>query len=229
MKNKPTRTPLRLSPVHSELRSLLGTWQNVNGMPTLMTVATPIEHQLKTLALADVSCLMRTGVKGAGAAKWLQEQGIVDLPVPNSWQPLVDGGLIARLGFTEFLIEDGWHSQTVSRLNENQSRAKGSLPAKVYPILRQDLAIVLWGRLVPDLFQQTCNVNVRALNLADRPIVVTSMIGVAVTILADERNGLPFYRLWYDGTFGIYVWKTLLSIVQELGGDVIGFAQIEHS
>ena len=207
----------RRSPIHNELQSLNGSWRELNGMPSL--VAVPHEGTIAThLGIADVSCLTRFGVKGANAATWLESQGMTVPDRPNTWNLLPDGGIIARLGLTEFLVEDSLHSQVAPQLTE----ACQQPPTKVYPVLRQDAAIVLCGAAVNELLLQTCSVNFRALSLLERPVILTSMVGVAVIIIPGERNGQPFYRLWCDGTFGAYLWQTLEAIVAEMGGGAIG-------
>jgi sarcosine oxidase subunit gamma len=206
--------------MHDRLQCINGTLQDLNGMPTLLSV--PDEVRIAThLGIADVSCLTRFGVKGADAAAWLSSQGITTPDRPNTWNPLPDGGIIARLGLTEFLIEDDLQSHFAVNL----AKLCQQPPAKVYPVLRQDAAIVLCGSAVNELLLQTCSVNFRVLSLLEHPVMLTSMVGVAVTIIPGDRNGNPFYRIWCDGTFGTYVWQTLEAIVQELGGGVIGLAK----
>lgn len=210
-------TPHRLSPIHDALQSLNGTWREINGMPALLTL--PNDHSsLTAVGIADLSFLTRFGVKGAGAAEWLANQ---ELPIPNhpnTWHPLPEGGIIARLGLTEFLIEDSVNSTVASRLAANCQ----SPPAKVYPALRQDLALALIGKQVDQLLRQTCSFNFRALSLNNHPVILTSMTGVAVIVIPGQRDGLPYYRIWCDGTFGNYVWQTLVEIAVELGGGAIG-------
>ena len=218
-------TPLRLSPIYDALQSLNGSWRNINGMPALLCLPNDPHHS-SHLGIADLSFLTRFGVKGANAAEWLANQG---LPIPdysNTWHSLPEGGIIARLGLTEFLIEDSVSSAIAPRL----AAACQSPPAKVYPVLRQDLALVLMGDnphgipsdRVNELLRQTCSFNFQALSLSDRPVVLTSMIGVAVTVIPGDRNGKPFYRIWCDGTFGTYFWQTLVELATELGGGAIG-------
>lgn len=226
MSDRSMKTPLRLSPIHAALQTLAGTWKTINGMPCLTaSITTP--QPSSPVEITDLSCLHRFGVKGANAAEWLSQQGLTtptgaDLSLselcPNSWHPLSDGAIIARLGLTEYLIEDSLSTTFASRL----AHACQTPPARVYPVLRQDLALGLRGDRVPDLLRQTCSFNFPALALSDRPVILTSMIGVAVTVLPSERNGKPFYRLWCDGTFGTYFWQTLLEIATELGGGAIG-------
>lgn len=211
------KTPLRLSPIADRLQSLNGTWQEINGMPSLVSLSTD-QTYANQIGIADLSFLTRFGVKGGNAAEWLSQQ---ELPIPdrpNAWAPLPAGGLIARLGMTEFLIEDSAQSAIALHL----ASLSQNPPAKVYPVLRQDLALGLVGDRVPQLLRETCSFNFQALSLADRPVILTSMIGVAVTVLPGERHGKPLYRIWCDGTFGPYVWQTLVEIAAELGGGAIG-------
>ena len=70
------------------------------------------------------------------------------------------------------------------------------------------------GTAIQDLLRQTCSVNFQGLSLAENPVILTLMVGVSVTIIpiATDR-----YRIWCDGTFGAYLWETLVTIAQELG------------
>jgi sarcosine oxidase, subunit gamma len=217
-------TPHRLSAIHVPLQQLDGSWGEINGMPTLLQTA----HDTKTaqiLGIADLSSLIRFGVKGAGAAAWLADYGIA-IERPNCWIPLANGGLALRLGVSEYLIETGL-SDSANPFDSIASRlVDHSYPAQVYPVLRQDLALALCGEQVSALMLQTCNINFRALDLSKNPVVLTTMIGVAVTILPSERHGLPFYRVWCDGTFGNYFWHTLLEIAQALGGGAVGLHSV---
>lgn len=167
------------------------------------------------LGIANLSFIPRFGVKGALSAIWLESQSIPIPDRPNSWYPLPEGGIIARLGISEFLIED---SNVAPRLMQ----ACKSPPAKVYPVLRQDLAIALIGSEVNELLLQTCSFNFQSLSVADRSVILTSIAGVNVTVIQCDRNGQPFYKIWCDGTFGVYLWQTLNAIAIELGGGTIG-------
>lgn len=209
-------TPLRISPLHDSLEQFKGSWREINRMPSLVTHVNESANA-ELLGIADLSCLTRFGVKGAGAAGWL-EQSIPVPDRPNTWCPLPEGGMVARLGRTEFLIEDSLHSTLAPRL----AKACQQPPGSVYSVLRQDAAIALCGAAVNELLLQTCNFNFRAVSLVERPVVLTMIVGVSAIVIPDQRNGQPFYRIWCDGTFGAYVWSTLLAIAQELGGGAVG-------
>jgi sarcosine oxidase subunit gamma len=157
------------------------------------------------VSFVDHSLAPRYGCKGKGAAAWLQSLG---LPLPagaNRWLPL-PGGLIARLGHSEFLI-DG-NASIVARLQDSP------LPADVAAVLRQDAALALSGPGLPELLLQTCNVNFAALDLAESPVVLTTMTGIVVTVIP----GASSYRIWCDGVYGAALWETLFGIAGELSG-----------
>ncbi|MBR0567030.1 hypothetical protein J5J83_12985 [Azoarcus sp. L1K30] len=179
----------------------------------LLTDAVRQAEAAAVLGIADVSLEVRCGCKGPGTVAWLDS---LDVPVPekfNSWLPLGERGRIARLGMTEFLIEGD--AAVVERLTTTP-RAAG-----VYPVQREDAALMLGGARVNELLRQTCNVNFAALNLADRPVVLTSLIGVGVTVLLEQTAQGLIYRIWCDGSYGRYVFETLHDIAHELGGGTV--------
>lgn len=156
------------------------------------------------LTFEDRSLLPRFGCKGRGAAAWLAAAGLPLPAQPNSWTALPEGGLVARLGVTEYLIEGS--SELIARL-ARIPRGEG-----VYPVLREDAAIRLVGHALPELMCQSCSMNFAAVALDGCPVVLTSMVGVGVIVLPGETNGIPDYRIWCDGTWGEYLTETLLGI-----------------
>jgi sarcosine oxidase subunit gamma len=210
---------MRHSPLHDAMLAHGPTWAAVNGMPVAVRLAG--EAASKPIRLADASCLTRGGVKGPQAEQWLHSQGI---PVPegvNSWTRTPDGAIVARLARSEFFLEDGLGAATAARARESLQPAPGA-----YPVLRQDAALVVAGARAHDLFAQTCNVNFRAWTLDQQTVVMTSMVGVSVLVLWHALDGEPCYRIWCDGTFGSYLWETLLDISVELGGGAVGLQSV---
>lgn len=214
------QTSIRTSPMHASLAHLNPEWREIKQMQVAWQIHdSAAEQQLQQrLALSDASCLERCGLKGPRAAEWLQAQG---LPVPeqhNHWASLPGGGYIMRLGMSEFFLEDGPQGASVATVRQ----ALGAGASGVYPVLRQDAAIVAGGPDIQDLLVQTCNVNFVAATRDPSLVVMTSMVGVSVVVIRAELNGAPVYRIWCDGTFGHYIWETLLEITQELGGGAVG-------
>ena len=156
------------------------------------------------VAFADHSLEARYGCKGRGAAAWLQSRGLPPPAAPNRWLPLPDGGLIARLGMTEFLI-DG-NAAIVARLQDCPP------PEGVAVVLRQDAALELSGPGLPELLRQTCPVDFAALDLAASPVVLTRMAGIVVTAIP----GASACRVWCDGTYGAALLQSLREVAAEL-------------
>lgn len=159
---------------------------------------------MSLISFEDVSRTPRAGVKGPGAAAWLANLGLPVPQTPNNWLPL-HGGLIARLGLTEFLVE-----------GPESAKLAAPLAPSVYPVLRQDTSLVLYGASLNELLLETCSVDFRALNLANRPVVLTSMVGIGVTAIPDEENGVLCIRLWCDNTYGEWFYETLSGVAGEL-------------
>lgn len=209
---------VRTSPVHEQLMALQPQWEDRSGMRVAMWCAPDDAAKLDAVAIADLSYLRRCGLKGPGAHEWLQRNGIEASPDPNTWMPLPGGGLMARLGRSEFFLEDGPHGSEVVRLRQGL----GTGAPGVVPVVRQDAAFAIAGARVNDLLVQTCNVNFLAFGPEEKVAVMTQMIGVSVLAIRTAHQPLPCYRLWCDPTFAPYFWETFSGIAAELGGGIIG-------
>ena len=205
-----------VSPLYDLLRGLSPAWAegDQGALPKHFGDPAGEAARARVLGVADLSCQRRWGGKGPGAAAWLAGRGLPVPEAPNTWAPLAQGGRVLRLGRSEFLVEGPADPLEALLLAEPGAR--------VYPVLRQDAALVLQGEALPALLAQVCSVNFAHLDLATRPVVLTSMAGVTVTVLPDTAGGLPYYRLWCDGTYGPYLWRTLTEIATELGGGPVG-------
>jgi len=204
-----------LSPIHWVLEAMHPYWSGESSDPKrVVNVDQRDEERAAILGLADLSHQTRAGAKGRGTAVWLSNLGVTIPSQPNSWSSLSGGGLVARLGNNEFLVEGD--TPLVDKIMQAK-RAPG-----VYPVLRQDAAFALCGVRVNELLLQTCSIDFRTLDAEPTKVVLTSMAGVGVTILSRKNGKHPSYRIWCDGTYGVYLWKTLVEIATELGGGFIG-------
>lgn len=151
----------------------------------------------------------RFGLKGPRAAEVLQQSGFEVPDRPNSWAPLRAGeredspNVIGRLGNTEFFIEEEQGTGGIARLEARLAGETG-----VYPVLREDFAVVLSGARAPQVLAEVCNVDFAALPLAERPVVMTLLAGVAVLVLPQPQG----YRIWCDPSFGPYLQETLAEV-----------------
>jgi sarcosine oxidase gamma subunit len=174
--------------------------------------------------LADVSYCTSFGVKGPGAMAWLAQHSISTPAQTNTWQPLDGGswGCIARLGNSEFFIEEDGSSPAIARL------ANIDLTSGVYPVLHEDSAFVLSGAEAESVLLQVCSFNFSSCDISQRPVVMTLMAGVSVLVLPQMTGVIRRYRIWCDPSVGGYLWSTLASVVNESGGSLLGASQIPN-
>lgn len=155
---------------------------------------------------------VRTGCKGPGAAAWLSEHAI---PVPCSANSAVawpqGGGLVARLGTSEFFVEGS--APLIAALDA----ALAGCPPGVYPVLRADAAFLIGGAGVHDALAQVCNIDFARLDLARAPVIMTLMIGVTVLVLPEAAGYGRRYRIWCDPSFGEYLEHQLSVIIGTVG------------
>ena len=162
------------------------------------------------LTLTDRSLqIARWGCKGPAAPQWLTERGLPVPPAYNRYRELATGGLVARLGVTEFLIEA--EAATLGLLQD------AAMPAGrvhgLYPVLRQDAALQLEGPALHTLLRQVCSVDLQARENPPDAVFLTTLVGVGVTLLWRGDALL----LWADGTMGSYLWDTLAEVARDCG------------
>ena len=160
----------------------------------------------------------RVGLKGPKAAEWLAANGVPLPAAPNTWahsEPsLSDPLLVARLGASEFFLEDGAGGTALERISGSLDQPQPG----VYPVIREDWAFLLGGEGVHEALMQVCNVNFAALPLDSHPVIMTLMMGVAVLVVPQKEQ----YRIWCDPTFGPYMSESLGAVVIECGGSYRG-------
>jgi hypothetical protein len=128
--------------------------------------------------------------------------------------------LVARLGFSEFFLEDDTGAMRLERLASLLERPRPG----VYPVLREDVEFALAGDAMHEVLAQVCNVNFAALSLDSRPVIMTLMIGVAVLVVPQSMAHGRRYRIWCDPSFGHYLGESLGKVVVDCGGSVTGVA-----
>ncbi|MEP6546212.1 MAG: hypothetical protein ABJD53_02000 [Gammaproteobacteria bacterium] len=193
---------------------------------------------MSTLSLTLNERRERLGLKGPRAAEWLVAHGMVLPMLPNTWTyseaaNAADILLVARLGSSEFFVEDAVAGTTLKRIAPSGE----DHPPGVYPVLREDRAFDLRGAGADDVLAQVCNVNFATLALDSHPVIMTLMIGVAVLVMPQAVTG-PLvtgqatggetperrYRIWCDPSFGPYLSESLGAVVNECGGRITGDA-----
>jgi sarcosine oxidase subunit gamma len=209
----------RRSPVHDLLEASGARWCHAGGAPLALHFGAPEEEAaaLRTLALCDLSFLPKLGVRGPAAEDWLRGHQVDVLPAVYDTRPL-DGGLIARLGASDFLMEGGVSGNLLGQLAVELDRS----PPRVYRVERQDATFVLAGARAGAVLAQLCSLDFSV--AAPRRLLLTRVGGVNCAILPDAVGDVLLYRLWVDCTYAVFLWEVLATIVRELGGRLVGAA-----
>lgn len=212
----PASLPNRQSPLHDALSAMRPTWIELAGMPAPVDFGHPGPERVcaRRLGICDFSAFPRLLAKGPNAAEWLAGQ---QLPIPDRTYgvaPLPRGGLLVRTGGAEFFLEDGLHGGVASRL-----QSAGLPPAGCSLAARQDAAIVLCGERAVEVLSQTCGYEFRR---GQPEFVMTRVAGVSCAVFERTIDDVSCFQLWLDGTYGPYLWETLVEVAREAGGNIVG-------
>ncbi|MDF3021710.1 MAG: hypothetical protein K0Q92_3013 [Steroidobacteraceae bacterium] len=160
----------------------------------------------------------RIGVKGPFATAVLGELGLAVPERANTWSALRGpdrddaGDIVARLGNTEFFIEEQGEAAGVAALE----RQLANDIAGAYPVLREDVGLLIGGPRAADALAQVCNVDLAGADIANRTIYMALMIGVSVLALAQRSEAGVVYRIWCDPSFANFLLSELEKITHEL-------------
>ena len=208
----------RRSPIHDWLLRRTPQWRDWGGMPTVgYFESVESEAQLaKTLGLCDVSGMSRHDLRGPDAESWLQSQGW-EVPVALHESTLIPGkGRIIRLDHDEFLIE----GSVLANVEPLSISSPSERVVNVFHFQRQDATFLLTGGRAIEVFAQTCGVNIS--KCESGRVIFSRIAGINASIFPDKIGTVPVYWISTGSDLGWYLWETLIEIVQELDGRIIG-------
>jgi len=205
----------RCNPLRQPIEKLDPEWEVVAGMQIPRSFRKPAgAGKSGALHIADVSVLPKMGLAGPRAAEWIKAQGIAVPARVYDWGHLPQGkGLVIRLPYDEFFLEDGLDANTVSALRDTL----GEGLTGCHIIERQDTGLHISGSDVLKLMLQCCGVDFT--KETDRA-VMTRVAGVSCMALWTKP--LEVLRLWCPSGAAVYLWNALSDIVHDLGGTPAG-------
>jgi sarcosine oxidase subunit gamma len=180
-----------------------------------------LASRMPTAGVTACKVAARFGVKGAGAANWLAQQGLVVPLLPNHiarWHEH-GGGRCLRLGNSEFLVE---RDVAAPGATHTASALPGAPPCATHAswplpgaapgtddawlLLRSDASFLLDGEPWPRELAQACSFDFTRLRDEPDLVVMTLLAGIGVTLVrepaADDRLAL---RLWCDASYSTYL------------------------
>lgn len=165
---------------------------------------------MQAIQITETTELARYGVKGPEAANWLGKYKVEIPTKANTWL-LSGNAIVMRLGASEFLIEDQQYGQVCAKLAADHLRVAG-----VYKVSRVDASFTMLGSGVLRMLSELCALDLSAAGLQENEVVMTQVAGVSATVLRQHLKGETVYRLWCDGTYGVYMKQILSEIAAEL-------------
>lgn len=215
----------RRSFVYRRLEAAGCTWRDRNGA----AVAASFPGRAGAagvVGLADLSPLVRWGVKGAGAVDWLQREGWRVPELNNCAERMDDGTLVARLADGEALLLDN--------PAEASARLRGLMEAEMLPrcygVSRADshLWFRLSGTMGPECLAKVCGVDLRLHRFADLAVAQTSLARLSAVIVREDRSGIPAFHILADSASALYLWDCLTDAMAEFDGRLLGLNDLSE-
>ena len=185
-----------------------------------------IEHevaQARSLGIADLSTLPRTGFKGRAAIAWLDAQDLQIGATNNQAYAQSDGSLVARLADTEALIL-GDLSCTSTRCGSLNNAWRSAQPAACFHVPRQDASawFLLTGTRTSDTFAKICAIDLRQHKFPNGSIAQTSLARMNGIVIRGDLGDTPAFHLLFDSASSVYLWNCLRDAMAEFDGAPVG-------
>jgi sarcosine oxidase, subunit gamma len=226
----------RRSMIYRVLQAAGARFAEVNGGAVAMDFGGTEDAEVKrarSLGLADLSVLPRTGFKGVGTVEWLATQGLSIGAASNRAYRQSSGELAARLAPTEIFLLDGLAGAgaLVARLNAAWSWGSDRPRTLIgYPMPRSESHawFMVTGEKAPAMFAKLCGVDLRLHRFADGAIAQTSIAKMSGIVIRADLGATPAYHLLADSASAEYLWQCVLDAMAEFAGVPVGLAALRR-
>jgi len=231
----PTALPRR-SFIHRVLQQAGARFTAINDAAIAADFGAPLESEIaraRSMAIADLSVLPRTGFKGAGTVEWLTAQGLSIGPDSNRAYVQAGGEVAARLAPTEIFLIDSLAGtgNLIRRLDAAWSWG-GEKPRTLigYPMPRADSHawFIVSGAHAPAMFAKMCGVDLRPHRFAVGTIAQTSLAKMSAIIVRVDLGEVPAFHVLADSASAEYLWGCLLDAMAEFRGAPVGWSAIRQ-
>jgi len=176
--------------------------------------------------LMDLTPLVRSGFRGAGAEAYLSA---CELPVPekpNLAAATDTGELVLRLSQREF-----WVLGSLKDMGQKVAElASAPVPdSGCYPLFCQDSHswFTLTGQAGAAVMAKLCAVDMRDGVFPELSIAQTSVARINAVVVRHSINGTPAFSLLFDSGYAPYMWEVLLDAMAEFGGAPVGSSALD--
>ena len=170
------------------------------------------------IALADLSALPRSGMKGRQIASWIESKNYRVGEDSNRAYEQHDGVLIARLSPGELMLLS-------NATNPSADLMSHSFDANYlcYPVRRQDSHywFSLSGARGPDMLAKLCAVDLSKDAFDNHSVAQTSVATTSTIILRHDTQDVQSYYLLGDRSTMHYMWACLVDAMGEFDGQIL--------
>lgn len=186
----------------------------------------PRAQLLHTCALTDLTELARVGFRGSDSAAYLQARGYRLPSLPNQAVRQADGGWVARLSQTEYLL--------LGSLADDGTRVAGEEAEWVqdgqrnYLLPRQDSHawLQLSGVHASAVMAKLCGVDLRAKAFPVGAVAQTSAARINVIVVNVSGDQRPALQLLFDRASLAYLREAVLDAMDEFEGGWVGVDEL---
>jgi len=177
----------------------------------------------RSMGLADLSPLARTGFKGAGALDWARGQGVVIGDANNTACRQPDGALTARLADTEVLVTDSFDG-TGALPNRLKSHWSAANPRGIWLVNRQaaNFWFMVTGTHSAKTLAKLCAVDLRPAKFPPGAVAQTPVARTNCIVIRDDLGDVPGWHLLGDSASAEYQWGCLADAMAEFAGRPVG-------
>lgn len=181
---------------------------------------------LHACAFTDLTGLARVGFRGGDAADYLQGRGYQLPSLPNQALRQGDGGWVARLSASEYLLLGSLADQGARVASEEQRWVQDA--RRNYLLPRQDSHawLQLSGEHCSAVMAKLCGVDLRLQAFAVGAVAQTSAARINVIVVNVGSDGLPALQLLFDRASLAYFQEAVLDAMDEFDGGWVGLDQL---
>ncbi|MFJ4440888.1 sarcosine oxidase [Pseudomonas sp. NPDC089422] len=186
----------------------------------------PRAARVHCCALTDLTGLARVGFRGGDSAAYLEERGYRLPALPNQALQQDDGGWVARLSASEYLLLGSVADQGARVAAEEAAWVQDA--RRNYLLPRQDSHawLQLSGEYCSAVMAKLCGVDLRPQAFAVGAVAQTSAARLNVIVVNVGSDELPALQLLFDRASLAYFQAAVLDAMDEFDGGLVGVEQL---
>lgn len=206
----------------SPIQNIIDNYQSFGAGTMFLSSKPKKKNTAQSCGLIDLTNLPRVGFRGTDTAEYLSELGFELPQIPNRVIQQQDGGYIARLSATEYLLIGSLHTfgQRITSLEQGwmmDDHLNYLLPRQDSHALFQ-----LSGSYLALIMAKLCAVDLSEQAFTTGQVVQTSVARINAIVMNISDATSAKFNILCDRTMALYFWDVLSDAMQEFNGQVVG-------